>query len=333
MSSVIHPLVSVVIPMRNEAAFIGRCLESLLSQDYPGELELLVVDGCSKDGSPAIVQALAAHHPEINVLKNLQKTTPKALNIGVRKSRGEVVIVMGSHSTAEPDFIRRSVETLQCSGADCVGGRIETESQGRVGLVVALAMSSAFGVGNARFRTSGREGPVDTVAFGAYRRRVFDEIGPFDEELVRNQDDEFNFRLTRNGGIIYFNPAIRSHYYSRPTFAQLWRQYFQYGRWKTRILGKHGGLPSVRHIIPSTSLAFFTAAIALSFALPDLAWLPLLLLTVYAGLSLSLAIFYSVRYGPRCLLLPVAFATLHLSYATGFICGLPALMIHKRNRP
>lgn len=319
-----RPLVSVVIPMRNEESHIRRCVESLLAQDYPGgRWEVIVVDGRSDDRSRDIVAALAGGVTPVVLLDNPAMITPNALNIGVSSSGGEIVIILGSHSYVEPDFIARNVEVLAATGADCVGGRIETISDSRVGRVVSLAMSSSFGVGNARFRTSNRPGFVDTVAFGAYRREVFERIGLFDEELVRNQDDEFNFRLTRSGGRIYLDPSIRSYYVSRPTLRSLWRQYYQYGRWKTRILRKHGRLPSARHLAPALALTIFSVSVIVGLIYPRTALVPIALLLSYLALSLGFTIRIALKNGPDCVILPLAFATLHLSYAVGFIRGLP----------
>ena len=167
--------------MRNEERHIGRCLDSLMEQDYPADcLEVKVVDGCSEDGSAAIVRSFAGRSPDVELLDNPDRVTPAALNIGIRNSGGDVVIILGSHSFVEPDFVSRNVAVLEASGADCAGGRIETISDRRMGRVISQAMSSAFGVGNSRFRTSMKPGFVDTVAFGAYRREVFERVGLFD---------------------------------------------------------------------------------------------------------------------------------------------------------
>lgn len=322
-----HPIVSIVIPMRDEEEHIGRCLDSLVAQDYPhSRFEVLVADGFSDDQSREIVAGYATAGVDVLLLDNPARVTPHALNTGVRHARGEVIIILGSHSYVEIDFISRNVEVLAATGADCVGGRIETISKTALGRVVSLAMSSPFGVGNARFRTSEKAGFVDTVAFGAYRRAVFDKVGLFDEELVRNQDDEFNFRLTRSGGRIYLDPKIRSYYWSRPTLGSLWRQYYQYGRWKTRILRKHGRLPSTRHIVPAAALTLFGITVIAGIAYHPLAWIPAALLAGYLAASLAVTIDLSLKNGPIYVMLPAAFATLHLSYALGFLRGLPQVV-------
>ena len=325
--------VSIVIPMRNEARHVGRCLDSIMRQDYPADwLEVKVVDGRSEDGSAAIVRSYAGRMPDVELLDNPARVTPAALNIGIRRSGGDMVIILGSHSFIEPDFVSRNVAALAASGADCAGGRIETVSESSMGKVISQAMSSTFGVGNSRFRTSMRPGFVDTVAFGAYRREVFDRIGLFDEDLIRNQDDEFNYRLIRNGGRIYLDPSIRSSYYSRLTLRGLWRQYFQYGWWKTVILRKHGRLPAARNLAPAAALAVFILSLTLALAEPSLVWVAAGILTAYLIMSLAVTLRLAGRRGPSMLLLPFAFATLHLSYAAGFLCGLPNLVVNKGKR-
>lgn len=319
--------VSIVIPMRNEERHVGRCLDSLMEQDYPADcLEVKVVDGCSEDGSAAIVRSFAGRSPDVELLENPERVTPAALNIGIRNSSGDIVIILGSHSFVEPDFVSRNIAVLEATGADCAGGRIETISDRRMGRVISQAMSSAFGVGNSRFRTSMKPGFVDTVAFGAYRREVFERVGLFDEELIRNQDDEFNFRLIRGGCRIFLDPSIRSSYYSRPTLRGLWKQYFQYGWWKTVILRKHGRLPAARNLAPAAALSVFCLALLLALVVPPMVWLAAVMLATYLLLSVIVTLRSVGLAGPSMLLLPFAFATLHLSYATGFLCGLPNLV-------
>ncbi|HWO93560.1 MAG TPA: glycosyltransferase family 2 protein, partial [Dehalococcoidia bacterium] len=211
------PFVSVVVPLRNEGEHIGRCLDALQRQDYPAHmLEVIAVDGVSTDDTRDVVRSrLPGTRIPIRLLGNPGVTAARGLNIGIREANGGVIIILGGHSEVALDFVSRSVDALWRSEADVVGGRIESVARGAAGEAIAIAMSSPFGVGDARFRTSDSPGFVDTVAFGAYRREVFDRIGLFDEDLERNVDDEFNYRLREAGGHIYLNPAIRSRYYTR----------------------------------------------------------------------------------------------------------------------
>jgi len=317
------PLVTVILPIRNEARYIARCLESVVNQDYPRErVEILVVDGMSEDGTRDILAQFADRDLRVRLIDNPQRIVPTALNRGIRAARGEIVIRVDGHAVIAPDYVRRCVEALGATKADNVGGPMNAVGKTVVAQAIALASSSRFGVGSALFHYTDKPGWVDTVYMGAYRRQVFDRIGLFDEELVRNQDDEFNYRLIRAGGKIWLDPAIRSDYFSRASLRALWKQYFEYGFWKVRVIQKHGRPASWRHLVP----AAFVLALAASAALGIVSGLPILFLVVvasYAAASLAASLWLAVRRGLRCLpLLPFAFATMHLAYGVGFIGGL-----------
>src|SRR5690349_10523036 len=231
------PTVSVVMPVRNEERFIAACLTSVLEQDYPAELvEVLVVDGMSTDrtrerAAEVLADRIAAG--TASILDNPRGIAPTAMNIGISAASGDVILRVDGHTTLPPDYVSRCVKVLQETGSQNVGGAIRTLGSGAVGRAIATAQSSRFGVGGVAFRT-GRSsaGPVDTVPFGAFPREVFDRIGDFDVELVRNQDDELNFRLIQAGGTVWFDPGIRTDYFSNRTLRGLWRQYFLYGKYK-----------------------------------------------------------------------------------------------------
>ncbi len=319
------PLVTVILPIRNEAQHIARCLEAVLAQDYPRErLEILVVDGMSNDGTREICSQFAIRNSQfaIRVLDNPARIVPTALNRGIRQARGSVIIRVDGHAVIAEDYVRLCLRDLASVDAACVGGPIRTLGETWMARGISIAQSSPFGVGNAAFRYAQRAQYVDTLAFGAYRREVFDRIGLFDEELVRNQDDEFNYRLTRSGGKIWLDPEIQSVYYSRSTLRGLWRQYFEYGFWKVRVMQKYGRPASWRHVVPGAFvLALFGSAI--------LSWLlqsPLYFFTVllsYLGVSLSASFWLAARKGWRYApILPLAFATMHFAYGVGFLAGL-----------
>ena len=327
------PFVTIIMPIRNEAGYIERSLGAVLSQNYPPErMEVLVIDGMSTDGTREIVKRMMDHTttdsrlqttdtPVLILLDNPSLIVPTALNIGLKHARGDVIIRVDGHCEIAPDYVRRCVEVLQQTGADCVGGLQRAVGQGWVGHAIALATSSPFGVGSARFHYHERPGWVDTVYLGAYRREVFDRIGVFDEELVRNQDDEFNFRLIQAGGKIWLDPSIRSVYYSRASLKSLWRQYFQYGFYKVRVIQKRKAVPSWRHLVPAT----FVLGLAGSILLAIITVQPLWALCVAGPYALAnlLASLWTARKDWKTLpLLPLAFATLHLSYGIGFLWGL-----------
>ncbi len=325
MSQSSTPLISIIMPIRNEAAFIERSLGAVLAQEYPSErTEIWVVDGMSDDGTREIVNQLLNCHSNVRLLDNPQLAMPSATNIGIQKAHGEIIILVGGHTVIAPDYIPRCIDALCSMEADCVGGVIETVGETPEAKSIALAQACPFGVGDASFRIGTRVGKyVDTVAFGAYRRQVFDRIGLFDEELVRNQDDEFNYRLRAAGGKIWLDPAICSTYYARATLRSLWRQYFQYGCWKVRVFQKVPGSARLRHWIPP----FFALAVIGGLFLTVL-WNFLRLiyiggLALYLLANLIVSISIAARHGwshlPR---LPLVFAILHLAYGLGFWAGL-----------
>jgi len=316
--------VTVVVPIRNEEKNIAGCLQSIVNQTYPSErYEVLVIDGFSDDQTRRIVRDFQSYHPQVKLLDNARRIVPTALNIALKAARGDVIIRVDGHAEIAPDYLEKCIENLQSSGAECAGGYILSINDSFTGKAIALAMSSPFGVGNARFRTSGKPGFVDTLAFGAYRREIFQQIGDFDEELVRCQDDEFNYRLRKAGGKIYFTPEIRSKYYPRVSLKKLWRQYFGYGFWKIRVMQKHLQMMQLRQFIPPAFVGF----LLLSFLLGILGT-PLVLNAFFgvAGIYAIAVLFASVsvasKHGWRyMLLLPVIFSILHISYGSGFLLG------------
>lgn len=317
------PLVTIILPIRNEASYIARCLDAVVAQDYPRDkIEILVVDGQSDDGTHEIVMRFSARDPRVRLMDNPNRIVPTALNRAIRAARGEVIIRVDGHAVIAPDYVRRCVEILGETGAECVGGAITTMGETYVARAIARAQSSPFGVGSAAFRYAREAQYVDTLAFGAYRRTVFERVGGFDEELVRNQDDEFNFRLVRSGGTIWLDPRIRSIYYSRSTLSALWKQYFGYGFWKIRVIQKHRRVASWRHPAPAILVLTMVGFAVISAFVQNA--LPFLVVAVTYGLgSLIAALTLSVRNGWRYFpVLPLAFAGMHFGYGLGFLIGL-----------
>jgi glycosyltransferase involved in cell wall biosynthesis len=250
-------MISVVIPCLNEAQFIDATLQSLLDQMDPGEpWEVIVADGRSDDGTRELLVHWQDAHVQFSWVDNPQRTTPHALNAGIAASQGETIIILGAHAQVEPDFLLRNAELLKAHPeSGCVGGVVEQVHGSDRSRQIGAAMSTPFGVGDARFRTGGIAGHVDTVAFGAYRKEVLDEIGWFDEALIRNQDDELNYRLLHSGWRIWFDPRIRSRYHVRSTYEKLLKQYHQYGYWKVFVNRKHNTITTWRQTIPAIFLA------------------------------------------------------------------------------
>jgi hypothetical protein len=268
---------------------------------------------------------LAKTHPSVGVVlvDNPEKIVPTGLNRALAIAKGEMIVRVDGHTIIAPDYVRQSVEALKSSGADNVGGRMEAVSEGRFGRAVAVATSSRFGVGGARFHYSDREEWVDTVYMGAWPREVFDRVGLFDEEQVRNQDDEFNYRLLSHGGKILLSPKIKSRYYNRSTPRSLWRQYFQYGYWKVRVMQKVTRQMRLRQFVPPIFVAVVLVSLLIAPFSAIAAWVLGLTLASYAAANLGISVMSAGRGDWSLLLpLPVSFGALHFAYGLGFLVGL-----------
>jgi glycosyltransferase involved in cell wall biosynthesis len=330
------PHVSVIIPCRNEVRHIGACLDSLLANDYPKHcLDVLVVDGMSDDGTRAVVERYARAHPSIRLLDNPRRVTPVALNLGIGSGRGSVIILAGAHAAYSVNYVSGLVSWLQRSGADAVGGRCVACAgvDSAMARAIAAAVSHPFGVGNSYFRT-GTAAPrwVDTVAFGCYWRDVFDRVGLFDEELIRDQDDEFNLRVLRHGGCLLLVPAISSQYYVRESLGKLWRMFFQYGYFKPLVARKVGRVMTLRQVIP----ALFVSSIVVAALL--FPWLGVgrllfgLTLGGYLAADLIAAGAIARRAGLRVgLAVSVVFPVLHFAYGLGYLLGVFEFLIRGKH--
>jgi glycosyltransferase involved in cell wall biosynthesis len=320
-----QPLVSVLVPVRNEERYIERCLYSIASQDYPRELiEVAVIDGRSDDRTREIVTRFAHESTlDLRLLDNPRRRPAAAMNLGIDAARGSVILRVDGHAALAPDYVRRCAAALEEQDADCAGGVLESEGDTYMGEAIALAMSSRFGVGGAAFRVGGA-GPVDTVAFGGYRRDVFERIGRFAEDIDRGEDDEFNYRLRDAGGVIVLVPEARVRYTVRGDLPSLWRQYFGYGRAKVEVLRRHPAQAQTRQLAPAAFVAVLGyAAIAAIFGgkgpIKTLVGVYTLAATIA---SLVLAVGHGGRRFPP---LPAIFACLHVSYGLGFLTGVLGL--------
>lgn len=332
-----RPFVSIIIPCRNEERFIGPCLDSVLANDYPlDRLEVMVVDGMSEDGTRAIVEDYAARHDCVRLLDNPKKITPAALNIGIANAKGQIVMRMDAHSHYPPNYVSGLVAWQEKTGADNVGGVWTTlpANDTCVAQAIAIGLSHPFGVGNAHFRIGVREPRwVDTVPYGCYRREVFDRIGVFDEELIRNQDDEFNLRLIRHGGKILLVPDIASCYYARDSLPKLAQMYYQYGYFKPLVLRKVRRVMTVRQLIPAMFILTLIGSGAMALFFPAMrsftASVFLFYLIAVVGCSTLVAFERGLRYAPS---LCVVFPVLHVSYGVGFLRGVAEFLIFGQKR-
>lgn len=314
------PAVSVVIPARNEGAHIDAALRSVLEQDYPNLIEVIVADGMSTDGTREQVARAAAADPRVRLVDNPTGATPAALNIAIGVANGEVIVRCDGHVELPPGYVARAVAALRETGADNVGGMQLATGRTPMQRAVALAMSIPMGVGDARFHLGGPAGPVDTVFLGVFRRDVFDRVGLFDEDLLRNQDSELNHRIRAAGGTVWFVPELRVTYHPRSSLRALWKQYFGSGAWKRETFRKRPGAIRWRQLAPPALVLGLVASVGLALAGATPA--ALVLPAVYAAaLVLTAAVTALTRRRAEALLLPVVLPVMHLGWGLGFFIG------------
>lgn len=318
------PFVSIIIPCRNEARHIEACLRGILAQDYPPDrMEIIIADGMSDDGTREIIARIAGEDPRIRLVDNPKRITPAGLNAAIKASRGEIIIRTDAHTEYAADYVSQCVAVLRETGADNVGGPWRARGREPVAQAIAAAFQSPFAVGGAKSHDPLYEGPVDTVYLGCWPRQVFERVGLFDEELVRNQDDEHNLRIVRAGGKVWQSPRIRSWYTPRGSLGALFRQYFQYGYWKVRVIQKHRMPASWRHLVPGT---FVAALLLLGIGAPLLGWARAafgILVGTYAAALITASAAAAVTNGWKLFpLLPVVFACYHFAYGLGFLAGV-----------
>ena len=324
----------MIVPCRNEAAHIGAFLESLLDQELDGlSCEFLIADGMSDDGTRELLAQWQPRfrHPFL-VLDNEERFVSHGLNRAIRRARGQIIIRMDVHSVYASDYIRQCVAVLQQGHADNVGGPALPQGESYIERAICLAYQSKFGCGGARFHDPNYEGYVDTVTYGCWWKSTLERLGGFDEEFIRNQDDELNLSLIRQGGKIWQTPKIRSWYRPRSSLGTLARQYAQYGYWKTKVIRKHAIPASWRHLVPGAfALALLVFGLAAIF-LPSCRYLFAALLGVYLACGLAAGIIACRKWQDPSVLpmMPIVFAAYHLPYGLGFLHGLWDLAMRRK---
>lgn len=316
------PCVSIILPVRDEADFIRRCLESIQAQDYPADrLEILVVDGRSQDATPAIVAEFAAADPRIRRLENPARIVSAGLNRGIQAARGAILVRVDGHTVLAPDYVRQCLAALEATGADNVGGALNPVGITPMGRAIAAASRTPFAVPGA-FHVGHRPQRTDTVYLGAWRREVFERVGLFNAALQVNQDFEHNYRIRAAGGTVYFTPAIQSSYYGRQSLGMLAGQYWHYGRGKVRTLRLHPRSLRPRQVAAPLFVAALAGGLALGLLLPTLLALWGLLVVVYTALALAFAWRAGRRGGVPVWRVALVYPTIHLSWGAGFWAGV-----------
>lgn len=329
--------VSFVMPVRNEEEYIRASLQSLVDQDYPAvELDIIVVDGRSSDRTREIIEEIRERNPQVRCLDNSAGIVPTAMNIGIRAARGDVIIRADGHNVYPHDYATNCVKYLEETGADNVGGPWVTVAAGESfgARLVAAVLSSPFGVGNSKFRTSREEGFVDTVPFGAFRREVFDRVGMFNEKLVRNQDNELNARIRKAGGKIYLTPALTTHYHPVKNFPRLLKYAFKTSQWHIFTLRENRKSMGARHLAPAVFLmllllslpASFVSASALAF------WIGMACAYILSGFYFSLRAKTEGNWDVA-VVQPFATFCFHVAYGAGTLFGFRYLFRQPSVRP
>lgn len=328
------PLVSIIIPMRNEQARVGRCLDSILANTFPKEqYEILVADGESEDRSREIVEAKTALHPGIRLLHNPNRFVPAGLNLAIRQARGQYIIRMDAHSEYPPDYIENCVSELRRTGAGNVGGRCITRpgSDTTMAKAIALFTQTRVGVGNAAYRLGEGDCYVDTVPFGAFAREIFDRVGLYREDLVRNQDFELNARIRRAGYRIYLSRKIAVHYYNSASFRAFMHQAWLNGIWAPRMWLRCTGSFCWRHAAPVGLAGALVSSLILGWLVSLAAWAGLIGLAVYLLVALVTAISIGARNGWRLSLhVALIMPCYHFTYGFGTmlaLCGEAGRMV------
>jgi glycosyltransferase involved in cell wall biosynthesis len=319
--------VSIILPCLNEAKNIRSCLDSVVASDYPkDQLELLVVDGQSDDGTREIVLEFSKRYSWVRLLENVRRITPVAMNIGIQSAKGPIVMRVDAHTVYPTNYVSKLVQWLIESKADNVGGIsiVRPANQSRKAQAIAYALSHPWGVGNSHFRIGAAEPRwVDTVPFGCYWKKVFDRIGVYNEALVRNQDDELNHRLIKQGGRILLVPEIASFYTARESLHKLWTMFYQYGYFKPLAARSVGTVMTARQLIPSLFLVCVVLAAFLAPWSSTMAVVFKIIVAAYAAIDLTVSLHAAPQRGLRCgLWLMIVFPILHLSYGVGYLTGL-----------
>ena len=309
------PAVSVVLPVLNEELHLANAVQSILSQDYAGTLEIILALGPSKDKTNEIAERLAFADKRILLVNNPSGRTAAGLNLALNKSSNSVIVRVDAHAEIQRNYISLAIEVMKSSGAVNVGGIMGAQGVSSFEKAVARAMRSPFGVGASRFHTGGDSGYVDTVYLGVFLRTAVIAVGGFDERFIRAQDWELNFRLRQAGGKIFFDPRLHVTYRPRSTVKALAKQYFEYGRWRRVVSRRHKGTINYRYLAPPFSLVAALVSIILSVTLNNLFIIPA---AIY-GIFLILASLLIGKGIIERILLPIVLFTMQMSWGLGFL--------------
>ena len=332
------PSVSIIIPCYNEQDTIRKLLDAIYAQTFPrADLEVVIADGMSTDGTRAEIAAFADSHANLHiaVADNPKRIIPAALNCALKEAQGEIIVRLDAHSMPYPDYVERSVSDLEAGLGENVGGlwEIHPGADTWIAQSIAAAASHRLGVGDALYRHADKAAQVDTVPFGAFKRELLALIGFFDESLLTNEDYEFNARIRKSGGKIWLDPAIRSVYFARPTLATLAKQYARYGFWKWRMLRRYPETLRWRQGLPPLFILSLLGGAVLAVFLPIFRVLLAAEILIYL-ITLAAAGVQAAMQARKILLvigLPLAIATMHIVWGSGFLWSMIRGVFTDRN--
>lgn len=323
-----YPRVSVVMPVINEERHLRAAVQRILEQDYPGDLDVTLAVGPSRDATHQVATSLVDESDRVRVVNNPSGSTPAGLNAAIEACSGEIVVRVDGHAMIPPDYVSTAVGVLDRTGADNVGGIMAAEGSGDFERAVATAMTSRFGVGDASFHVGGEEGPALTVYLGCFRRSALERVGGYDESMVRAQDWELNLRIRESGGVVYFTPDLKVTYHPRHSLRALARQYHDYGRWRREVARRYPSTLSLRYLAAPVTVATVVLGLAVGVigaASGQLIWLiagavPAAVYLLGNGIASIIAGVRSGHLG-TVVRLPAIFATMHGAWGVGFLRG------------
>jgi glycosyltransferase involved in cell wall biosynthesis len=315
MNHLSSPAVTIILPILNEEADLQNCISAILQQDYAGEIEIILALGPSKDNTNQIARDLAAADKRIKLVNNPTGQTAKGLNLAIAQSSFEIICRIDGHSEISNSYLKTAVSIMQEKGAVNVGGLMYADGQSGLQRTIAQAMRSKLGVGASKFHTGGTAGPSDTVYLGTFKKSAILAAGGFDERYIRAQDWELNHRMRAQGGLIWFDPRLVVTYRPRKSLTKLAKQYFQYGRWRRVISRQHPKTTNFRYLAPPVALVINLLSVLFGVLVTEAFFLPVL---IYMTLIIIGGAIIGKKFADK-LLMPIVFATMHLSWGTGFI--------------
>ena len=315
MNYATFPPVSVILPILNEERDLSNCISAILQQDYPSNIEVILALGPSEDKTTQIAEKLSELDSRIKLVNNPTGQTAAGLNLAIKASSYEIICRIDGHSEISNNYVKTAVEILQQKNAVNVGGLMHADSNTGLQRVIAQAMRSKLGVGSSKFHTGGSAGESDTVYLGTYKKSAVLAAGGFDERYIRAQDWELNYRLRKNGGLIWFDPRLQVTYRPRRTFKKLARQYFQYGRWRRVISRQYRSTVNFRYLAPPVAVIVNLLSIFSTFTINPIFIAPFL---TYFSILIIGSLFIGRKVVDK-LLMPFVLATMHFSWGIGFI--------------